>query len=148
MMESPGAVRPLPPNPPNGQGEEQFRAFDTHEGGGIDGPPMLPPITSFNDESAGLPADHHGSPRPGPSSFAAATPPQSPGFPATSGGGKNRNPLTDLIDSEEQFVALMSAIIRVSRPHAARTLLFIGLINIFLESRLCLVTIKLSTART
>lgn len=90
----------------------------------MDGPPMLPPISSFNDESAAPSADQLATPPPVPSSFAAATPPQSPGLNATSGPGKNRNPLTDLIDSEEQFVALMSAIIRVC-CRRSRTLLTI-----------------------
>jgi hypothetical protein len=111
MTESPaGVVRSLPSLPSIPQGTaDGFRPFDAHEGG----PPMLPPISSFNDESGGLHAGQQRTPPPGLSSLAAATPPQSPGFPPNSGAGKNRNPLTDLIDSEEQFVALMSAIIRV-----------------------------------
>src|SRR4051812_17718697 len=98
MMESPaGAVRPLPPNPPGGNG--QYRGFDPSENGRIDGPPMLPPIGVFHEDS-GLSADHQRSTPPsGPSSLAAATPPQSPGLNPSSGPAKNRNPLTDLIDS-------------------------------------------------
>jgi hypothetical protein len=103
MFSSPsGQVRPLPQMP--GQPSNDFELPHTH----LDVPPMLPPIASFTDEPIAPQADD--APLPGPSNV-AATPPQSPGFPST--GGKNRNPLIDLIDSEEQFVALMSAIIRV-----------------------------------
>jgi hypothetical protein len=110
MFESPsssGAVRPLPPNPPDLGHDYQANP---------DGPPLLPPILSVNDDSIG-PAGAasggfgEGTPLQGPSTSFGATPPQSPGFPAKK---SNRNPLTDLIDSEEQFVALMGAIIRVS----------------------------------
>jgi len=119
-MEIPaGAVRPLPPSPQEG---DQFRPFDTHEGVPMDGPPIAPPVSSLNDESGGFQADQQGTPPPGQSSLAAATPPASPGLPPASGPARNRNPLTDLIDSEEQFVGLMGAIIRVgfiSTTHVA-----------------------------
>ena len=102
MYDSPsGLVRPLPPNPPGGDDFGGPNGADRQ----FDGPPMLPPVGSFHD--GGLTPQ---TTRSGPSSR-AATPPQSPGLPNS--GGKPRNPLTDLIDSEEQFVALMSAIIRV-----------------------------------
>jgi len=148
MTESPaGAARSLPTLPfhPQDAGDG-FRPLDNHESGRMDGPPMLPPISTFNGESVGLQVDQQRTPPSGPSSLAAATPPQSPGFPSTSGGGKNRNPLTDLIDSEEQFVALMSAIIRVGfQVQHARC---IQSLTIQLESSLCMVKIQLSTART
>ena len=143
MMESPaGAVRPLPPNPP--PGGDQYRSFE--DAGQLDGPPMLPPISAFNDDS-GLPANlQRGTPPPGPSSFAAATPPQSPGLNPASGQGKNRNPLTDLIDSEEQFVALMSAIIRVSNKGVTHVAL--QSLTFSSESSIGMVKIKLPAART
>jgi hypothetical protein len=103
MFSSPsGQVRPLPQMP--GQPSNEFEPPHIH----LDAPPILPPIGSFNDEPIAPQADD---PPPSGSVNAVATPPQSPGFQQA--GGKNRNPLIDLIDSEEQFVALMSAIIRV-----------------------------------
>jgi hypothetical protein len=148
MTESPArAARTLPslPSHPQSAGDG-FTPVDSNEGGRIDGPPILPPISSFNGESVGLQVDQQGTPPSGPSSLAAATPPQSPGFPPTSGGGKNRNPLTDLIDSEEQFVALMSAIIRVRfQVQHARC---IQSLTTPLESGICMVKIQLPTART
>lgn len=85
---------------------------------------MLPPIESFNDQPF---ASQEGSDLQGPlldPSSSVTSPPPSPGFsPAGGPKSKRANPLTDLIDSEEQFVALMGAIIRVRSivvAHSAR----------------------------
>ncbi|KAG8758627.1 hypothetical protein FRC14_007755 [Serendipita sp. 396] len=108
MFASPsGVVRPLPPSPPQGDDAEHLNLNETT----FDGPPRLPPMDSFHDQSHG-PQSNGTPPLPGPSSR-PASPPQSPAIQG--GNSRPRNPLTDLIDSEEQFVSLMSAIIRV-RP--------------------------------
>lgn len=113
MSASPApAIRPLPPNPPP--------ISDNYESShsGTFGPPVLPPINSFNDSSFALQNDGDGPPQSPlldtPNhAHTFVSPPNSPGFPQKDKGKKPTNPLTDLIDSEEQFVALMSAIIRV-----------------------------------
>ncbi|KAG8782987.1 hypothetical protein FRC15_005959 [Serendipita sp. 397] len=105
MFASPsGVVRPLPPSPPQGDDAEHLNLNETT----FDGPPRLPPMDSFHDQSHG-PQSNGTPPLPGPSSR-PASPPQSPAIHG--GNSRPRNPLTDLIDSEEQFVSLMSAIIR------------------------------------
>ncbi|KAG8811887.1 hypothetical protein FRC19_003512 [Serendipita sp. 401] len=105
MFASPsGVVRPLPPSPPQGDDAEHLNLNETT----FDGPPRLPPMDSFHDQSHG-PQSNGTPPLPGPSSR-PASPPQSPAIQG--GNSRPRNPLTDLIDSEEQFVSLMSAIIR------------------------------------
>ncbi|KAG8825963.1 hypothetical protein FRC17_008443 [Serendipita sp. 399] len=105
MFASPsGVVRPLPPSPPQADDGDRLNMNDV----ALEGPGRLPPVGSLHDLSlASHPSDTP--PQQGPPSR-SATPPHSPAIQG--GNGRPRNPLTDLIDSEEQFVALMSAIIR------------------------------------
>ena len=157
MYASPSlASRPLPPSPndsfhPPPLPEKYHSPSHSQPGSSrpsfSNEPPSLPPIALWDpppprdsNDRLDTPADstHSGLP---PSPISPSVPTDGQFRP------KKANPLQDLLDSEDQYVQLISAIIRV------RTMI-INVMNAhyhsshsYLESRIGLVSFKLSTSR-
>jgi hypothetical protein len=153
----PVASRPLPPSPndsfPPPPLPEKYHSPPYSQPGSSrpsfsNEPPTLPPIAVWDhppppesNETLDTPADstHSGLP----------SSPMSPSVP-TEGQPRNKkaNPLQDLLDSEDQYVQLVSAIIRVRTMNIYEMDAHYYCSHSYLESCIGLVSLKLSTPRT
>lgn len=157
MYASPSVPRPLPPSPYGSLPPplpENFDPSPSHSQPGSSRPsfsneaPRLPPIALWDgpprpdgNHTLGTPVDS--------TQIALASSPISPSIPTDGQArAKRANPLQDLLDSEDQYVQLISAIIRVRTMNIPVINAHYHSSHNYLESRIRLVPLKLSAPRT